>query len=106
MKNYVETIIAWRHNLRRNIGAEVLDYIKQKNVYVTYLEILSEIDYGIMMEKEYAFELNGRIYAHIQQYPKKDLNILCTVGLLKSSKEISGYYELVMDKSKFKAFKR
>ena len=102
MNEAVEKIITWRHNLKRNVGIDVLNSMKQLEIYETYLEILSEIDYGIMMDKEYAFYWDGVFYADIQQYPKDELNILCYMNLLKESEKVPGYHELVFDKSKFK----
>lgn len=98
MNKDVETIIAWRHNLRHKIGHEIVAYLEQLNLYATYLEILSEIDYGLMMDKEYTFVWDDTFYVDVQHYPEEDLEILCKIGLLKSSEEVLGYHQLIMNR--------
>ena len=99
MNKDVEKIIIWRHNLEKNVGPQVITQMKQKNVYETYLEILSLADYGVLFEKEYAPVIDGHYYLDLQEFPKLHLNILCRLKLLKYCKGqygVPGYYELLM----------
>lgn len=104
MDKHVEHIICWRHNFRGNVGADILRCMKKKGVYDKYLDILSDVDYGIMMDKEYAFVLNDKYLVWIELYNTSldDINILRCMNLLEESDEVPGYYQLVFDKSKFR----